>query len=81
MKNGSGNIIRVPRKDSVALSVCWRSTAEVSGRICKQHVAKVDTEELNPKYKGVGGRGFGSKIVILLTKDTQLITGRRHFIS
>ena len=44
--------------------------------------ATPDTEELNPKEKrGEKKRRFSSKIVMLLTKDTQLITGGRHFIS
>lgn len=44
----------------------------------------LDTEELNPKEKRgeeEKKRRFRSKIVMLLTKDTQLITGGRHFIS
>lgn len=44
--------------------------------------ARADTEELNPReYRDRKKRRFGSKIVILLTKDTQLIRGGRHFIS
>lgn len=44
--------------------------------------ATVDTEELNPKEEGEREKKrFCFKIVILLTKDTQLITGGRHFIS
>ncbi len=39
-----------------------------------------DTDESNPEREK-NPRRFSSKIVILLTKDTELITGGRHFIS